>query len=1109
MITVRKTLLITLLSYFSIVQLYGQAQNAAFRNLTSAEGLPTSSVTDVAQDSFGFIWIGSWDGVYRYDGKSFQTIYSGDARFVKTDDKGGVWISIEGGKLGYYNSYTDSIRFYEVPHPDRFIPIQIDNSGTVWAGTLDGIAKLDTVKGQFIKDEGQLPGSIIYNYFCASGNGELYFILGKKRGNYVLGHRDSKGNYNYEPFPLDKNNLGKNNSISDYIGLQPFDSKGVLIVNQYGWVFKTSLTARWVYRKPFNGTKLFGFSSAILDSNNNLWLNQANAISKINTSTGKAVTYNYNPQNPNTVLPMKNFLLGGNIFIDRQGVLWATRFSQGISRLNLYESNFGLLKYENGSPVIDVLSALELKDGSFWIGSRIEHNGLIHFSSEGKIIKRYGTSSFESPPGKTVSKELSHPFAWSIAKTSDGSIWIGTGSPGPEHGGINRIRPGSNLIERFKYDPHDKSSLSNNWDYKLLVDGSDRLWIGSRGALCFMNPITERITRGLKSSSSDSVDNTPYEPELVTSSGNLIIMNPYNNKHFIINHKTLEIKSFGIKTSTDSLFNYVYKDNKGRIWFIDGDKFGCLNSSFTHIAQIYNIEKSNIPIDKIDALCVDKDENIWLATSNGIFKFYPDTQKFRHFGFERGLQGVNFSDNLNYEGPSGKIYFSGYGGVNIFDPLKIKTNPFPPKMIFTGLKLDGRLIRPGKNSPIKKPIYAVRKVIVEPGVSTISINFAAIHFADAKYNSYKYKLEGFDDNWKEGGSIGNATYTNLSPGNYTLFIKGANLDGVWSDGKKSIEIEVLPPWWQTWWAYSIYILLFLILLWRVDKYQKARVVRKEKEKIQKRELEQAKEIEKAYTELKSTQAQLIHSEKMASLGELTAGIAHEIKNPLNFINNFSDISNELLDDLMVDINNGNKEEIPEIVENLKQNLEKINQHGKRADSIVKGMLLHSRGTSGDKALTDINNLLDEYVNLAYHGMRAQNKDFNITIEKDYDKSIEKLNVVPQDISRVFLNIINNACYAANERKKKGDNDFSPTLKVSTKNLNNKVEIRIGDNGNGIPADIKDKIFQPFFTTKPTGEGTGLGLSLSYDIIVKQHSGEIKIESKEGEGAEFILILPIT
>ncbi len=262
-------------------------------------------------------------------------------------------------------------------------------------------------------------------------------------------------------------------------------------------------------------------------------------------------------------------------------------------------------------------------------------------------------------------------------------------------------------------------------------------------------------------------------------------------------------------------------------------------------------------------------------------------------------------------------------------------------------------------------------------------------------------------------------------------------------------------------------------------------------------------------EIIKAQEKLVTQEKLASLGALTAGIAHEIKNPLNFVNNFSEISNELLLEMKTEITNKNTDEVMVLIENLKQNLEKINQHGKRADSIVKGMLLHSRGTLGEKVLTNINDLLDQYVALAYHGLRAQNKEFNITIEKNYDETLEKINVVPQDISRVFLNLINNACYAANEKKQRGDNNFSPVIRVSTKNLKDKVEIRIWDNGNGVPESVKEQIFNPFFTTKPTGEGTGLGLSLSYDIVTKMHGGKIGFESEEGKYTEFLIIIPKT
>jgi signal transduction histidine kinase len=270
---------------------------------------------------------------------------------------------------------------------------------------------------------------------------------------------------------------------------------------------------------------------------------------------------------------------------------------------------------------------------------------------------------------------------------------------------------------------------------------------------------------------------------------------------------------------------------------------------------------------------------------------------------------------------------------------------------------------------------------------------------------------------------------------------------------------------------------------------------------------QKKEIEATLAELKSTQAQLIQSEKMASLGELTAGIAHEIQNPLNFVNNFSEVNKEMIDEAAEEIDNGNYDEVKNILNDIKDNSEKINHHGKRADAIVKGMLQHSRASTGKKEPTDINALADEYLRLSYHGMRAKDKSFNATVKTDFDGSIEKINVVPQDIGRVLLNLFNNAFYALSAKASAtADSNYQPTVSVCTKKVDNKVEIHVKDNGGGIPQKVVDKIFQPFFTTKPTGQGTGLGLSLSYDIV-KAHGGEIKVETKENEGSEFIIQLP--
>jgi len=268
-----------------------------------------------------------------------------------------------------------------------------------------------------------------------------------------------------------------------------------------------------------------------------------------------------------------------------------------------------------------------------------------------------------------------------------------------------------------------------------------------------------------------------------------------------------------------------------------------------------------------------------------------------------------------------------------------------------------------------------------------------------------------------------------------------------------------------------------------------------------------RKLEKAYAELKATQTQLIQSEKMASLGELTAGIAHEIQNPLNFVNNFSDVNKELLSEMKVEMDKGNLEDARVIANDVIDNEEKISHHGKRADAIVKGMLQHSRTSSGQKEPTDINKLADEYLRLAYQGFRAKDKSFNATIVSEFDQNISSVNIIPQEIGRVILNLINNAFYAVNEKQKQNLNGYEPTVTVSTKRNTGMVAILVRDNGNGIPQKVLDKIFQPFFTTKPTGQGTGLGLSLAYDIV-KAHGGEIKVETKEGEGSEFIVLIPV-
>ncbi|MEQ9423549.1 MAG: HAMP domain-containing sensor histidine kinase [Cyclobacteriaceae bacterium] len=391
--------------------------------------------------------------------------------------------------------------------------------------------------------------------------------------------------------------------------------------------------------------------------------------------------------------------------------------------------------------------------------------------------------------------------------------------------------------------------------------------------------------------------------------------------------------------------------------------------------------------------------------------------------------------------------------------------------------------------------------------NSLRFQYAAQFYEQEHRTLYQTYLEGFDEDWSDWDRNSYKEYTNLSSGTYTFHARAKNIYNTLSN-EATYTFTILPPWYATLWAYIIYAGLFAILIYILVKFQSRRMIARERERSREKELAHAKEIEKAYENLKSTQNQLIHSEKMASLGELTAGIAHEIQNPLNFVNNFSEVNTELAEELEEEIKNGNYDEAIEITHDIIENEKKIAHHGKRAEGIVKSMLQHSRGGDGQIEPTDINALADEYLRLAFHGMRAKDKSFNVNLDTEFDESLEKVNVVPQDIGRVILNLITNGFHTLTEKKNQSENGYQPTLYLSTQKLNDQIRIYIRDNGNGIPDNIKEKIFQPFFSTKGTGEGTGLGLSLSYEIITKGHGGKLEVSSKAGEGSEFIISIPI-
>jgi signal transduction histidine kinase len=504
----------------------------------------------------------------------------------------------------------------------------------------------------------------------------------------------------------------------------------------------------------------------------------------------------------------------------------------------------------------------------------------------------------------------------------------------------------------------------------------------------------------------------------------------------------------------------------------------------------------------------DDQGNLWIGAASRVYKLDPASENLTVFeavpGRKPGIFGV--PGLLR----NGDIVFSGPGGFVRFNPETQDEPGVIQHVHITELKAGTDTYRTS---------IPEEKYDIDYSNNNISVSFHALNYRDPSATRYRYRLSGYMDDWSEIGVQRSVYLANLPPGNYTFEVQAAQNFGSYSETTAGLNISILPPWWRTMPAYLFFALLFAGGVFTIDRVQRRRVIRTEREMARENELAQAKEIEKAYEHLKAAQEQLVQQEKLASLGQLTAGIAHEIKNPLNFVNNFSEVSREMIQELReemtefldeIGLNNKSSqltgkqiksaELILELLDEIESNQVKVNEHGKRADGIVKSMLQHSRGGSGEIKPTNLNSLIKEYVNLAFHGMRAGKDPINVDIDLQLDESIREVPLIGEDFSRVILNLCNNA-FDAMRDKLTGDGGpktgYVPKLTVRTKSDNGKVTIEIEDNGPGIPDEIKDKILQPFFTTKKGTQGTGLGLSITNDII-KAHGGNLDIQTKPGQ-----------
>ena len=695
---------------------------------------------------------------------------------------------------------------------------------------------------------------------------------------------------------------------------------------------------------------------------------------------------------------------------------------------------------------------VEDSEGRLWLFG-VDYGAIVIDPITTKVVKRFKTSDADK-------HGLFSSFISDIHKDSKGRMWLG--DPQANKNSLFRYDEAANFFKGYHYDPNDSTTVRGDEIRYIVNDDLGRMWVGT----------------------DDGIGRYDDERDLFLWNAD------FNN--------------------IPSTYRYWVAGN-GKLWIATYSGGGLvLIGPGINDTEIYGEEKGLLQNDvggTGDQFMVDDFGKMWLPTVRGLAVFDTTMRTFQNYFKKDGY--LDYERRVaTYKTSDGNIWLGTRSGLYQVDPAELRMKDSTKgSMVITSMNIMDSVYSAPDGNLFTSAVSHSKTVTLSHEQSDIAFNFVYLHYLRSEDNLYSWKLENFDDKWSEPSTIRKANYANLDPGTYVFKVKGANADGIWNEESTVFTVVISPPWWQTIWAFLGYALLLLWIGQRVHINQRDKTIRIEREKTQERELQQAKEIAKAYKELKSTQTQLIHAEKMASLGELTAGIAHEIQNPLNFVNNFSELSAELLEEMKEEIEKGDLEEVKFIANDVKKNLEKITHHGKRADSIVKGMLQHSRTSSGVKEPTDINTLCDEYLRLAYHGLRAKDNAFNAILNTDFDSEIGKITIEAQEIGRVILNILTNAFHAVLDRQGKDGEKFKPKITVKTQKTADYVLITIVDNGNGIPESIKTKIFQPFFTTKAAGQGTGLGLSLSYDIITS-HGGELRMESTSGEGSTFTIQLPL-
>jgi len=1066
----------------------------AIYDLGVIQGMPAKFIACVYKDSKGFLWIGAIEGLFKYDGQHVQTIITGTTGIpilgITEDKTGNIWF-LTYTQVGTVNTTLGTIRTSARINavPNNIGKMTTDSDGNIW----------------------------MYNF-----KEKAISIIDPATGTYK--------------------NLGKKNGLSDSMAFEILQDKEkrIWISTYTGGVSVIDLQAGKIkYLDKSNGLNSFTYSGMTMDKNGRVLLGNNDGFELLDVKNGN-IKYFGKEQGL-----QPTYTLG--ITVDSSGQVWRNTIA-GIEVVNTNNGSTRNINTKDGLSSDVVASIVEDQQHRMWISTTAGMN----------LVEQYAITKTALHKNNVVS----------LMEDALGNVWVakadGIGIINPQRTRMRLLTPANGLADNF---------------VQSFTRSNGNMIVATNSGFNIIDPVRKTIlTAGRKEGFIKDTIYSIYKD----NQSNIWFTGPGNGVALFDSSRNSILHTDKAHGLSDDVILDTRQDINGRYWLATRSNGISVYDRASGTVSYIN-DQPGLRDTSNKTILTDAYGRMWIGTYKGIYIVDIKANTITNISTRNGLSGNRIQSLLEYKGhilagttnkiniitapvPGSKKdstwkvsvlsgseglfktstswssdcitskgeYLWGDNGITIISSIQPATGN--SNAVVAGISIMNKpqqFVRSSKDTGYNAS-YADRAVYSWDSVAGVynlpvnlvipyQYNYLQFQFGDASLSRqdttwYAYLLQGIDKTWSAPTTNTiTENYLNLPPGQYTFKVCSKDANGHW--GNPGIfSFTISPPWYQTWWAYTLLALLAAALL-RAYVVFRSRMLQKENKVLEEKVALRTSQLEKSLDDLKATQNQLVQSEKMASLGELTAGIAHEIQNPLNFINNFSEVNTELIAEMKEEISKGNMEEVIALAADIQSNEQKINHHGKRADAIVKGMLQHSRSNNGQKELTDINALCDEYLRLSYHGLRAKDKSFNAKFETDFDSGIEKMNVVPQDLGRVVLNLITNAFHAVTERKKAemaaSNLTYEPTVSVSTMKAEGKIFIRVKDNGKGIPHNIVDKIFQPFFTTKPTGQGTGLGLSLSYDIV-KAHGGELTVETKEaetrpddpfGRGSTFIIQLP--